>query len=94
MGQIALNIITPQGTYGPYHCDSVHLTVCDSKNGKGGGSYGVRKGHAKALLALDEGYMDGFLSQKIVIQGKSGCGFATIDEDTITAVVESFGDTL
>ena len=66
------------------------MTICDDIDDKKGGCYGVRKGHAKALLALDEGNIEGISLQKIVVRGKSGCGFATIDKNVIVAVVESF----
>ncbi len=90
MADVVLNIVTPKATYGPYNCDSIHLTICDDSKNQGGGKCGIRKGHAKALLALDEGVVEGYLSEKTIIVGKSGCGFATVNENVVTVVVESF----
>lgn len=90
MTELTLNIVTPKCTYGPFQCDSVHLTVGDDTKGKGGGSCGIRKGHAKSLLSLEEGVIKAFHAGENILTGKSGCGFATVDKDIVTAVVETF----
>lgn len=90
MAELTLNIVTPKCTYGPFQCDSVHLTISDDLKGKGGGSCGIRKGHAKSLLSLGEGFIKAFCEGEVVLEGESGCGFATVDRDIVTAVVETF----
>lgn len=90
MEALVFNIVTPKGTYGPYQCDSIRLTLCDAAHGQGGGSCGIRKGHAKSLMTLDEGPIKGFFDGQVVVTGKTGCGFATVNENVVTAVVESF----
>lgn len=90
MSEMTLKVITPAGTLAPARCDSVHLTVCDDAQGKGGGSYGVRAGHTKALFALDAGPIKAFLDGAPVFSGQAGVGFATVDGGTVTAVVERF----
>lgn len=90
MAELILNIVTPKCTYGPFECDSVHLTLCDDIKGKGGGDCGIRKGHVKSLLSLGEGEVKVFKEGKSVLTGKSGYGFATIDNDVVTAAVEMF----
>ena len=90
MAELTLNIVTPKCTYGPFECDSVHLTLCDDIKGKGGGDCGIRKGHVKSLLSLDEGLVKAFRAGKSVLAGESGCGFATIDKDVVTVAVEKF----
>lgn len=90
MAELTLNIVTPKCTYGPFRCDSVHLTVGDDISGKGGGSCGIRKGHAKSLLSLEEGTIKVFYAGENIFKGKSGCGFATVDQDFVTVVVEAF----
>lgn len=90
MEGIVLSIVTPKGAKGPYQCDSVHLSVADDDKGKGGGNYGIRKGHASAMLSLEDGTISGYVSQEIVIEGKSGRGFATVEKNQIVAIVESF----
>ena len=90
MSKLTLNIVTPNGARAPIQCDSVHLTICDDLSGKGGGSYGIRAGHAKSLLTLDQGVIRAFLSGQNVLTGKSGTGFATVERNTVTVVAESF----
>ena len=90
MGKLILNIVTPGGARDPIECDSVHLTICDDLSGKGGGSYGVRAGHAKALFSLDKGAVKALLSGQSVLTGESGMGFATVERNTVTVVTEGF----
>ena len=87
---LTLRIVTPEGALPSTGCDSVRLTVCDDGQGKGGGSYGIRPGHTKALFALDAGPIRAFLAGVQILSGRTGGGFATVDGDTVTAVVESF----
>ena len=88
MSELTLNIVTPEGALAPVICDSVHVTVCDDLSGRSGGSYGIRAGHTKTLLALDRGSLEAFLGGERIFSGKSGCGFATVDRDVVTAVIE------
>ena len=90
MRELKLKIITPMRRYGPFECDSVHITVCDDLKGKGGGSYGLRCGGLDSVYALDEGKIEAYLSGEKILSGKSGSGFATDEENTITTVVEYF----
>lgn len=90
MSKLVLNIVTPNGARGPIRCDSVRLTVCDDLSGRGGGSYGIRAGHAKSLLSLDKGTVKAFLSGQNVLTGESGIGFVTVERNTVTVVTESF----
>lgn len=90
MGEITLKIITPNGAFGPYSCDSVHLNLCDNQANSGGGSYGIRKGHETAVLALKDGIIKGFLGGKIVVCGNSSNGFAAVEKNTVTVAVKSF----
>ena len=73
-----LIIATPKGSISPIECDSVHLNISDDTKGKNGGNYGIRKGHAKALFSLDKGN----------VTATTPKGFATVDNDTVTVVVE------
>ena len=90
MAELTFKIVTPKGAHGPVPCDSIHLTVRDSAHGKGGGSYGIRPGHTKAILTLDAGTITAFLTGKTVLSGACGQGFATVEQNTVTAVVEEF----
>ena len=90
MAEITLHIVTPKCTYGPFPCDSIHLTASGDVKGRGGGSCGIRKGHAKSLISLDAGTIQAFDAGETILEGKSGCGFATVDKNIVTAVVENF----
>ena len=92
MCKLTLKIATPNGAHDPILCDSIRLTVCDDLSGRGGGSYGIRPGHAKALLSLDQGSIKAFLSDRCVLTGHSGTGFATVEQNTVTVVTEDFSE--
>ena len=87
--ELSLKIITPQGTIGPYICDSIHLNVSDDLEGKGGGSYGIRQGHAKAMLSLQAGILDAYLNENQILLAKVGCGFASVEQNVVNVVVET-----
>lgn len=93
MAELMLKIVTPEGAHGPVPCDSIHLTVSDTPQGKSGGSYGIRPGHTKAILTLDAGGITAFLAGEPVLSGRCSRGFATVEQNTVTAVLEDFLDT-
>lgn len=90
MTELTLKIVTPTGSRDPIRCDSIHLTLCDGERGRGGGSYGIRPGHAKALFALDDGPLTALLGGSAVLEGRCGGGFAAVDRSTVTVVTETF----
>lgn len=93
MGELALKIVTTEGARASIPCDSVHLTVCDNEAGRGGGSYGIRKGHTKAILSLAEsGAVTAYRAGKTVFTGRCAGGFATVDGDLVTVITETCGE--
>ncbi len=89
MNEISLKIVTPTGAFEPIACDSVHLNVGDDKLGKGGGSYGIRKGHVDSMLLLCSGTLTAFLGGKCIFTAETGSGFATVENNTVTVTVEN-----
>ncbi len=87
---LTLEIVTFKGAKEPIACDSIHLTVQDDLQQKGGGSYGIRPGHAKALIALDEGPLAAYRQGQMILRARVGTGFATVHNDTVTVVTEDF----
>ena len=87
-----LSVITYRGKRPPILCDSVHLNVSDNTQGQNGGSYGIRKGHVKALLSLSEGPLLAFLNGEQILSAKAGNGFASVEGDTVTVVVDNYND--
>lgn len=89
MSSLTLKIVTPSAKPCVIDCDSVNVTVCDNKDGKGGGSYGIHKGHIRSVMSLDKGVIRADRDGETVYFAKSGVGFCTVDKDTVIAVVES-----
>ena len=88
--ELSLKIITPVASFGPYSCDSVHLTLSDDLEERGGGSMGIRAGHAKALLSLSEGPINCYQKDQCILSGRAGGGFAGVENNCVTVVVEHF----
>lgn len=85
---LTLRIISKEGSAGPVECDSVHLTVADDNMGRGGGSMGIRAGHIKSLISVDQGFVTAYLSGKEIFSCKTAGGFATVENDSVTVVTE------
>ena len=90
MSALTLSIVTPAGSKSGVQCSSVHLTLADNSDGKGGGSFGIRKGHIKSLLALEKGSLKAYDGENLILKAHCGAGFASIDNDAVTVVVEEF----
>ena len=88
--ELTLKIVTAEGSRPPVRCGSIHLTLCDDANGRGGGSYGIRPGHAKALFALGDGPVTALSAGQTVLSGRCSGGFATVEQDAVTVVTERF----
>lgn len=89
MSELGLRIVSPTGTYGPFECDSVQVNVCDNLSGKCGGGYGIRQGHTKAILSLDNGKILAKKGGETVFCAVCGKGFATVENNLVLAVVDS-----
>lgn len=87
---LTLKVVTPTGEKEAVTCDSVHLSVQDNGQGKGGGRYGIRSGHVQALLSVAADRVEALQKGKVVLAGQCGNGFATIENNTVTLVVEQF----
>lgn len=85
-----LVLASPKGSLVPIECDSVHITVAEDKNGKQGGNYGIRKGHVNSVFAVKQGTVTALLNGETVFTAETGKGFATVDKDLVTVIVESY----
>ncbi len=90
MNNLNLIIATPKGSLKPIECDSNHLTVCDNASGKSGGSYGIRKGHVNAIFSLENGTTTALLNGETVFSANTSKGFATVNQNTVTVVIENY----
>ncbi len=73
-----------------FECDSLRMNALDNEKGNGGGSFGVRYGHADALAALDKGnitaYSNGVIIKTLYIEG----GYAKISRDKVVIITPSY----
>lgn len=81
-------LFTPHRQYPSLECDSVRLAIADSVSGKFSGSYGIRKGHAKAVFSLAEGKISVSLDGKEIFTAECDGGFATVDNNEVRVTVD------
>ena len=87
--KLTLKIVSPQGILCELECDSIKLSVSDDKNGEGGGSYGIRKGHINALFALTSGKIEAFEGQQCCFSKDASGGFAEVKNNIVTIVADT-----
>jgi len=71
-------------------CTSVRFNLSDDLKGMHGGSYGVRIGHTDSIFALEKGPVNVFEDEALALSGECGDGFATVKNNQVKLVVESF----
>ncbi len=89
MRKMKFILFTPHRKFPPVECDSVKLNIADSTNGKFSGSYGIRKGHAKAVFSLKEGKVSVSLNGQEIFSAVCSEGFATVDNDEVRVTVDN-----
>lgn len=89
MSTFNLSIVTPDGVNQTCACDSVNLLMADDRNGKNGGSIGIRKGHADAVIALDEGEVTAKLEGTVVFHARISGGFAVVKNGNLSVLAET-----
>ena len=87
---LIFKVVTPVTEYCYEGCDSVRLSVSDGENGKGGGSCGIRKGHEKSILSLSEGKIYVSRNDEKILEAFTSSGFATVEDNTVTVIVDEF----
>ncbi len=87
---LTLKLITPEKSYIYENCDSVNLSVSDNSKGNGGGSYGIRKGHAKAIFSLCEGKLCAIKNGKAIVEGIISSGFSSVENNIVTVIADNF----
>lgn len=86
--RMILEIITPNGRLERMECDSVHLTLSDTRDGRGGGAFGIRRGHADCVLLLSDGATVAMSDGEEVLSVHTGDGFAVIESNVVSVVVD------
>lgn len=87
---IKLTVISPCGALPQVLCSGVTLIAADNLNGKGGGSYGIKKGHAQALIALGKGELKASDGTDTIFTCRIDGGFATVFDNTVTIVTREY----
>lgn len=88
MKNMKFTLFTPHRQYETLECDSVKLKIADSTDGRFSGSYGIRKGHAKAIFSLTEGRISVSLSGREIFSAECQGGFAKVENDDIRVVAD------
>ncbi len=78
----------------PIKCNSVCLPVSDNIKGEFSGSYGIRKGHAKAVFSLKAGKVILNSNGKTVFEFLISDGFATVENDNVIITVSSVDENI
>ena len=86
---MTLRIVAPAGTAAEAACDSAVLTLREGTNGKGGGSVGIWKDHAPAVMALGRGPVRASLHGSPVLETMVDGGFASVRDNVITVITGS-----
>lgn len=89
MRNMKFTLFTPHKSFPSIECDSVRLNIADSINGEFSGTYGIRKGHARAIFSLADGRISAGLNGKEVFSAVCNGGFATVENDDIRVTVHS-----
>ncbi len=85
---LRFTLFTPQRRFPVIECDSVRLSIADSISGKFSGSYGIRRGHARAVLALAPGKISVSLDGREIFSAETQGGFAVVENNEVRATVE------
>ena len=82
-GALTLRILTPQGELASVSCDSINLPLADDREGRGGGSIGIRPGHENCIMALQKGRAVARRGGETVFSAKIAGGFASVRDNVV-----------
>ncbi|MBQ2767079.1 MAG: hypothetical protein IJF49_03265 [Clostridia bacterium] len=81
-----LIVSTPDKAELILRCDSVSFSVPDGKDGKRGGSVGVRSGHVDAVFALAAGRIFAKVDSQTVFDAMADAGVAFVENNCVTVL--------
>ena len=70
-------------------CDCVLLSIAEDAKGRFSGSYGIKKGHAKAVFSLCEGPLTARKNGETVFSAEISDGFAAVENNTVSVTAYS-----
>ncbi len=86
-GKLLLTLSAPDRAQIRVRCDSVRFAVPDSADGKiPGGSVGIRRGHADALMTVADGDVLAFSDGGQVLRCRVEDGVAAVGADGVTVL--------
>ena len=85
---LTVKIITVNRQIPAIECDSVRLPISDSANGDFSGSYGIKKGHARAVFSLGKGKIIMAENGNTVFTAEISDGFAMVEENEVNVIVD------
>ena len=84
---LLLSVLTPGGEICSVRCASVRFSVPDGKDGKiPGGSVGIRRGHADALMVVAPGKIEGFADGRVILTCRVDGGLAMIGDNRVSVL--------
>ncbi len=86
--KLTFALFSPHCEFPSVECDSVKLSIADSLSGRFSGTYGIRKGHARAVLALAPGKISVFLEGREIFSAESQGGFATVENNAVRVICD------
>lgn len=81
---ITLRIFNCIGEVQSLSCDSVTLCAKDNAKGQLGGSIGIHRGHADALIALSDSPIRAYLAGTVLAEIPISNGFAFVSKNVVT----------
>lgn len=84
-----LKIITVDTHLEREDCDYITLSIADAANGSFSGSYGIKKGHARAAFCLGDGRLTAQRRSEVIFSAETSSGFATVKDNVVTVTVDS-----
>ena len=69
-------------------CDSVRIPVSDNSKGEFSGSYGIKKGHARAVFSLKSGKVIANSDGEQIFSANISDGFAIVENDEVRITVD------
>ena len=88
---ILVSVLTPGSERYSARCDSVRFFIPDGKKNDGG-SVGIRRGHADALMAVAPGKVEGFAGGERVLNCVVGGGLAIVGGDKVSILTDRADD--
>ena len=86
--KLTFTLFTPHRSFPSVECDSIKLSISDSVSGEFSGSYGIRKGHAKAIFALAPGKISVSIEGKEIFSAETQGGFATVQNNEVRVTAD------